>query len=423
MMPDSIDRRRVTRLLCLAPLLARAEAAAAEKRYDQGASDTEIKLGTTSPYSGPASSFGAYGMAQSAYFKMLNDQGGINGRKVNLISLDDAYSPPKTIEQTRRLVEADGVLAIAGPLGTAPNSAIQRYLNSKKVPQLFLTSGGTRFKNPAAFPWSVPLYPTYDTVGRVYAQHILATSAAAKIGILYLNDDLGKDYMGGLRAGLGARAAAMIVETQSHEITDPVVDVQIIKLHDLQVDTVFLFTTPKFAAQAIRKIADLGWRPQRFLSNTAASIRATLKPAGLERSTGVLSVAWEKRPDDPEWSSEPDMMAFLAFVKKYMPSADLDQETMIPGYINANMIAYVLAACGDELTRANILRHATSLNGVTPPMLLPGIRLSNSPTDYTSYHQLQLTRFDGTRWVRIGELIDLGSVVSGSARAASAAGR
>jgi branched-chain amino acid transport system substrate-binding protein len=417
-MPDAIDRRQVAKLLCLAPLLAGTAAAAAEKQYDPGATDTEIKLGTTSPYSGPASSFGAYGKAQVAFFNMLNDQGGINGRKVNLISLDDAYSPPKTIEQTRRLVEADGVLAIAGPLGTAPNSAIQRYLNTKQVPHLFLTSGGTRFKNPAVFPWSVPLYPTYDTVGRVYAQHILTTSPDAKIGILYLNDDLGKDYMGGLRAGLGARADSMIVETQSHEISDPLVDGQIVKLNTSQADTVFLLTTPKFAAQSIRKIADLAWRPQRFLANVAASIGATLKPAGLERSTGIVSVAWEKQPDDPAWSSAPDMIAFRAFVAKCAPAADLDEESMIPSYINANMIAYVLTACGDELTRANILKHATSLEGVTPPMLLPGIRLSNSATDYTSYHQLQLTRFDGTRGVRIGELIDLG-IVPGTAQAAA----
>jgi branched-chain amino acid transport system substrate-binding protein len=419
-MRNRISRRHVATLLGLAPLLARTGTAGAEKAYDQGVSDTEIKLGTTCPYSGPASSFGAYGLAQSAYFKMLNDQGGINGRMVNLISLDDAYSPPKTVEQTRRLVEADGVLAIAGPLGTAPNSAIQRYLNSKKIPQLFLTSGGTRFNNPGAFPWSVPLYPSYDTVGRVFAQHVLATTPGARIGILYLNDDLGKDYMGGLRAGLGARADSMIVETQSHEISDPAIDGQIIKLHDSRADTVFLLTTPKFAAQSIRKIADLEWQPQRVLANVAASIGATLKPAGLERSTGVVSVVWEKRPDDPEWSSAPDMIAFLAFLRKYSPSADLNEESMIPGYINAFMIAYVLNACGDELTRTNILKHATSLDGVIPPMLLPGIRLSNSPTDYTSYHQLQLIRFNGTRWIRQGGPIDLGTIAPRTTQAVSA---
>ena len=419
-MPSAIKRRSLLMGSLAAPLSIRTRAARSEKRYDPGASDSEIKLGTTSPYSGPASSFGAYGLAQSAYFAMLNaEQGGINGRKVNLISLDDGYSPPKTIEQTRRLVEADGVLAIAGALGTAPNSATQRYLNSKKVPALFLVSGGSRFNNPAAFPWTLPLYPQYNTVGRVFARHALDTTPDARIGILYLNDDLGKDFLGGLKDGLGSRAEAMIVETQSHEITDPMVDAQIFKLKDARADTILLLTTPKFTAQSIRKIADMGWSPNRYLASVSASIETTLKPAGLERSVGVISAAWEKRVDDPTWADDPDMAAFLAFMKKYLPSADVADETYIPGYINANMVAYVLKECGDDLTRANILKHATSLNGVVPPMLLLGIRLSNSPTDYRSYHQLALIRFDGTRWVRMGEMIDLDTIGSEAAGTAS----
>jgi branched-chain amino acid transport system substrate-binding protein len=409
------SRRSFAAMAVAAPLLAGTNRARAGGIYDQGASDTEIKLGTTAPYSGPASSFGAYGVGQAAYFTMLNEQGGINGRKVNLISLDDAYSPPKTIEQTRRLVEAEGVLAIAGPLGTAPNSAIQRYLNGKKIPQLFLTSGGTRFNNPGTFPWSIPLYPSYDTVGRVFAKHLLEVNSQARIAILYMNDDLGKDYMGGLRAGLGDRADAMVVETQSHEITDPVVDTQIVKMGEAHADTVFLLTTPKFAAQAIRKIADMNWQPQIFLANVAASIEATLKPAGLDKSVGVITAAWEKRPDDPTWSSDPEMTAYLAFLKEYAPSANPADEGPIPGYINATMIAYVLRACGDDLTRANILKQATNLHEVEPPMLLPGIKLSNSPTDYTAFHQLQLKRFDGTRWVRIGEMIELNEIGSKTA--------
>jgi branched-chain amino acid transport system substrate-binding protein len=409
------SRRSFVALALAAPLLVGTNRARAGGIYDQGASDAEIKLGTTAPYSGPASSFGAYGVGQAAYFTMLNEQGGINGRKVNLISLDDAYSPPKTIEQTRRLVEAEGVLAIAGPLGTAPNSAIQRYLNGKKIPQLFLTSGGTRFNNPGTFPWSIPLYPSYDTVGRVFAKHLLEVNSQARIAILYMNDDLGKDYMGGLRAGLGDRADAMVVETQSHEITDPVVDTQIVKMGEAHADTVFLLTTPKFAAQAIRKIADMNWQPQIFLANVAASIEATLKPAGLDKSVGVITAAWEKRPDDPTWSSDPEMTAYLAFLKEYAPSANPADEGPIPGYINATMIAYVLRACGDDLTRANILKQATNLHEVEPPMLLPGIKLSNSPTDYTAFHQLQLKRFDGTRWVRIGEMIELNEIGSKTA--------
>ncbi len=416
-MRNGLGRRRLAAWLYAAPLLARARPASAAKQYDPGVTDSEIKLGTTSPYSGPASSFGQYGRAQVAYFAMLNAQGGINGRKVNLISLDDSYSPPKTIEQTRRLVESDGVFAIAGPLGTAPNAAIQKYLNSRKIPQLFLTSGGTRFNNPASFPWSVPLYPSYDTVGRVYARHVLATNPGAKIAVLYLNDDLGKDHLGGLRAGLGAKADAMIVSTQSHEISDPVVDAQVITLQSSGADTVFLLTTPKFAAQGIRKMADIGWQPQRFLSNTAASISATLVPAGLEHSAGVMTAEWEKRPDDPEWAASPDMMAFLDTMKKYAPSADLSEDALVPGYVNAAMIAQVLAACGDELTRENVLNKATHLSGAAPPMLLPGIHLSNSPTVYTAFHQLRLAQFNGTRWVGLGELVDLSEVGAGPKQA------
>jgi branched-chain amino acid transport system substrate-binding protein len=406
-MQEPIERRRLAALLCAAPLLARPRPASAAKQYDPGATDTEIKLGTTSPYSGPASSYGQYGRAQMAYFSMLNEQGGINGRTVNLISLDDAYSPPKTIEQTRRLIESDGVLAIAGPLGTAPNTAIQKYLNARKIPHLFLTSGGSRFNNPANFPWSIPLYPSYDTVGRVYAHHVLTTNPGAKIAVLHLNDDLGKDHLHGLRAGLGANADAIIVTVQTHEVSDPSVDEQIITLQSSGADTVFLFTTPKFAAQGIRRIADLGWRPQTFLSNTAASTRTTLIPAGLDHATGVITASWEKRADDPQWASDPDMVTFIATVKKYMPSADLAEDSIVPGYVNAAMIASVLAACGDQLTRADILDKATHLAGVEPPMLLPGIRLSNTPSDYTAFHQLRLMRFDGARWVGLGELIDL----------------
>jgi branched-chain amino acid transport system substrate-binding protein len=411
-MSKAMGRRSFAALTLSAPLLAGIGQARAERKYDQGASDSEIKLGTTSPYSGPASSFGAYGVAQVAYFAMLNGQGGINGRKVNLISLDDGYSPPKTIEQTRRLVEADGVLAIAGPLGTAPNSAIQKYLNAKKVPQLFLTSGGTRFNDPAAFPWSIPLYPSYDTIGRVFAKNLLSTTPDARVAVLFMNDDLGKDYVGGLRAGLGERAKAMIVETQSHEITDPVVDAQIVKMSESRADTVFLITTPKFAAQAIRKMADMGWNPQRYLAPNASSIEATLKPAGLERSVGLVTADWEKRSDDPTWSSDSDTVAYVDCLRKFAPAANPADATHVPGYINAFMIARVLRGCGDELTRMNILKQATSLKDVAPPMLLPGIKLSNSPTDYNAFHQLRLARFDGTRWAPAGDLIDLGDLGS-----------
>jgi ABC-type branched-subunit amino acid transport system substrate-binding protein len=407
MPPSLLTRRALGATVFAGPLLARTRRAHPANRYDQGANDHEIKLGTTSPYSGPASSYAQYGKAQVAYFHKLNEQGGVNGRKVDLISLDDAYSPPKTVEQTRRLVEAEGVLAIAGPLGTAPNAAIQKYLNAKKVPQLFLTSGGTRFNNPTAFPWSIPLHPSFDTIGRVFARHVLARSPHAKIGVLYLNDDLGRDHLGGLRAALGERAASMLVSEQSHEVTDPSVDSQIVTVHGSGADTVFLFTTAKFAAQAIRKIADLGWTPERLLSNTASSKSAALIPAGLDRSRGVITASWYKRVDDPEWGDTPDMRAFTTTMTEFLPGVDLREESAVFGYVNAAMVHWVLAACGDELTRANILEKATHLPDVAPPLLLPGIRLSNSPDDYAAFHKIPLARFDGTRWISFGDLVDL----------------
>ena len=375
------------------------------KSYGPGVTDQEIKLGTSAPYSGPASGFGVYGNAQTAYFKMINEQGGINGRKINLLSLDNAYNPPKTLEVTRQLVENENVLAIAGMLGTNPNTAVQKYLNSKKVPNVFLTSGGERFNEPKEYPWIVPLYPTYVAQGISFARYILAKTPGAKIAVLYLNDDLGKDFLRGLQLGL-ADKKAMIVRAVSHELTDPTIETQIIDLKSTGADILMQFTTPKFAAQGIRKVFDLGWKPTQFLSSVAASIGATLIPAGIERSIGVMTARWEKTPTDTETANDADVKEYVAFVRKYMPSLNLEDNTAVPGYINAFMLTRVLKACGDELTRDNILKQATSLKDVQAPMLLPGILLSNSSTNYAAFHAMQLCQFDGKRWVAAGGMID-----------------
>jgi branched-chain amino acid transport system substrate-binding protein len=381
---------------------------AAAKTYGPGVTDTEIKLGTTSPYSGPASAYGVYGHAQTAYFQMLNEQGGINGRKINLISLDNGYNPPKALEQTRKLVEEDNVLAIAGFLGTAPNTSVQKYLNQKKVPNLFLTSGADRFNDPKNYPWVVPLYPTYVGQGEIYARFILEKYPDAKIGVLYINDDLGKDFLLGLKKGLGERAGTMIVREVSNELTDPSVDSQIIDLKGAGADSLIQFTTSKFAAQGIRKASDLGWRPKvHILASVASAIGATLIPAGLERSKGVITARWEKHPTDPTTIGDADVVEYRAFAQKYMPNLNLEDNTAVPGYINSVMISRVLRACGDELTRENILKQATSLKDVVAPMLLPGITLSNSPDDYLAFHAMQLAQFDGAKFVPLGDVIRL----------------
>ncbi|TXL77189.1 ABC transporter substrate-binding protein [Vineibacter terrae] len=402
--------RGVTRRAALAGVTGASLAAcgigrAAAKSYGPGVTDSEIKLGTTSPYSGPASGFGVYGQAQSAYFQMLNEQGGVNGRKVNLISLDNAYNPPKALEQTRKLVESDNVLAIAGFLGTAPNTSVQKYLNGRKVPSLFLTSGAERFNDPKEYPWIVPLYPTYVAQGSIFARYILDQKPGAKIAVVYLNDDLGKDFLHGLKIGLGDKARSMIVREVSHELTDPSIDSQIIDLKGAGADTLMQFTTSKFAAQGIRKVHDLGWKPLHILASIASGIGATLVPAGVEQSKGIITARWEKLPTDPATLNDPDVVAYAAFVKKHMPSLNIEDNTAVPGYINAFMIAHVLRRCGDDLTRENVLKQATSLKDVAPPMLLPGITLSNSPQDYLAFHGMQLGQFDGTRWVSIGDVI------------------
>ncbi len=380
--------------------------AAAEKNYAPGVSDTEIKIGQTMPYSGPASALGTAGRAHAAYLNMINDQGGINGRKVRLISLDDAYNPPKTVEQTRRLVEQEGVALIFGSLGTAPNMAIHKYVNAKKLPQLFIASSSSRWNDPANFPWTMmTIRPSFEMEGRGYARYISRTRPNGKIGVLYQNDEQGKDYLRGLREGLGSRAGELLVSEQSYELTDTTVDSQMVTLKASGADVLLNFSTPKFGAQAIRKSYDIGWKPLHIVAFTASAIKPVLQPAGLEKSIGLISSSVTKDPSDPQWRNDPAMADYLAWMKNYYPDGDPDDWSNVAGYTTAQMLVHVLKACQDDLSRESIMRQAASMTNLELPMLLPGIRVNTSPTDYLPVEQFQFVQFDGKRWVRIGEVI------------------
>jgi len=379
--------------------------ALAQKKYGPGATDTEIKIGQTMPYSGPASAYGTIGKAEAAYFKMINDQGGINGRKINLVSLDDGYSPPRTVEQIRRLVEEEEVLFTFQTLGTPPNTAIQKYMNAKKVPQLFVATGATKWGDPEHYPWTMGWQPPYQHESHIYAKYILKNKPTAKIAILYQNDDYGKDYLKGFKDGLGDKAASMIVAEVSYEVSDPSIDTQIVTLQASGADTFFNITTPKFAAQAIRKAYDIGWKPQQFLNNVSISIATVLQPAGLEKSVGLISSGYIKDPNDPSWKDEKATKDYLAFMKKYYPDGAPEDINNVYGYSVAQTLVPVLKQCGDDLTRENIMRQAANLKDLELPMLLPGIRINTSPTDFYPIEQAQLIRFDGKTWVRFGELM------------------
>src|SRR6201747_1650586 len=367
-----------------------ASSAYAQKKYDTGATDTEIKIGQTVPFSGPASAYATIGKAQAAYFKMVNDQGGINGRKINLIQYDDAYSPPKTVEQVRKLVESDEVLLTFQLIGPPVNAAVQKYLNSKKVPQLFAATGASKFTDPKNFPWTMGFNPNYFVEGRIYGQYIIKTYPNAKIGILYQNDDLGKDYLNGIKAGLGDKAAGMIVAEASYEVSDPTIDSQILKIKDAGADLFFSASTPKQAAQGIKKIAEIGWHPVQIVDINATSVGAVMKPAGLEASRGVISVNYGKDPLDPTWKDDPGMKKYFEFMAKYYPDGDKDSSFNSYGYSTTELLIHVLKACGDDLTRDNVMKQATSLNGVTTDIGLPGIKVPTSPTDYRVNKQLQM---------------------------------
>jgi branched-chain amino acid transport system substrate-binding protein len=374
-------------------------------QYGPGASDTEIKLGNTMPYSGPASAYGAIGKAEAAYFAMINEQGGINGRKVDFISRDDGYSPPKTVEQVRKLVEEDHVLALFQTLGTPPNSAIREYLNDNKVPQLFVATGAAKWNDPKHFPWTIGWQPSYQIEARIYARYILKHMPNAKIGVLYQNDDFGKDYLIGLREGLGDKADKMIVATKTYETTDATIDSQIVAIQGSGADVMVTAAIPKFAAQAIRKIYDIGWKPTHFLSNVAVSVKQVMQPAGPEKAVGIISAGYTKEPTDPQWQGTPEYNDWLAWMKKYNPSASVADANNVYGYSVAQTMVGVLKAAGNNLTRENLMKQAASIHDERLPMLLPGIMVSTSANDFAPIKQMQLMKWDGTTWKLFGDVI------------------
>ena len=386
--------------------IAFGTASFAQKKYDTGATDTEIKIGQTMPYSGPASAYGQIGRTEMAYFQKINDEGGINGRKIRLISLDDGYSPPKAVEMVRRLVEQDEVLFIYQPLGTPSNSAIHKYMNAKKVPQLFVATGATKWADPKDFPWTMGWQPNYQTEGKIYAKDIMTTQPNAKVAVLYQNDDYGKDLLKGLKDGFGDKAGKLIVAEASYEVSDPTVDSQIVSLKGSGADVFINVATPKFAALAIRKVYDIGWKPVHYLNNVSASVGSVLVPAGLEKSAGLITSAYLKDALDVQWANDPGMKEFVAFMAKYAPDAKLSDSLNVYAYSVAQTLVQVLKQCGDDLTRANIMRQAANLKNFQIPLTLPGIKINTSPTDFSPIESLQLQRFDGRQWVLYGKVIE-----------------
>ena len=379
--------------------------ARSEGKYGPGASDTAIKIGNTVPYSGPASAYGVVGKSEAAYFAMINDQGGVNGRKINFISRDDGYSPPKAVEQVRKLVEEDQVLLLFSTLGTPSNTAIQGYLNDNKVPQVFVASGADKWNDPKHYPWTVGWLPSYRLEARIYARYILKNLPDAKIAVLYQNDDFGKDYLIGLREGLGDKADIMVVAKQTYETTDPTVDSQVVALQGSGADVLLTAATPKFAAQAIRKIYDIGWKPTHFLAYVSSSVGSVMRPAGPEKGVGIISATCLKNPTDPQWQDTPEYTEWLTWMKKYNSSANITDIFTVDGYSRAQTMVAVLKASGDNLTRENVMKEAASIHELKLPMLLPGITLSTGVNDYAPIKQMQLERFDGTTWKLFGEVI------------------
>jgi ABC-type branched-subunit amino acid transport system substrate-binding protein len=391
--------------LCIAGLMLAGNAAYAAGQYGPGVSDTEIKIGNTNPYSGPASAYGINGKVHAAYFNMINEQGGINGRKINYITRDDSYSPPKTVELVRQMVEQDQVFLMFGTLGTPSNMAIHGYLNENKVPQLFLATGADQWNDPKHFPWTMMWLPSYGIESRIYANYILKNLPNAKIAVLYQNDDYGKDYLNGLRAGLGDKAAKMIVATQSYETTDPTVDQQVVALQGSGADVLLTAATPKFAAQAVRKVYDIGWKPTHFLNSVGNSVGGVLKPAGLEKAIGIISATSVMDPTDPQWQDTAGYKEWLAFMNKYGFSGSITDSQAAIGYSYAQTLVEVLKKCGDNLTRENVMKQAASLHDLKLPLLLPGITLNTSADDFDPIKQMQLQKFDGTTWKLFGDVM------------------
>jgi len=391
-------------LAALAALAIAATPAPAQKSYGPGATDTEIKIGTTTPYSGPASAYSAGAVSIAAYFNMVNDQGGVNGRTINFISLDDAYSPPKTVEQIRRLIESDEVLFLVNTVGTATNMAVLKYINQKKVPHLFVGSGATIFNDPEHFPWTMSWTPHYSSEGEIYARYVLSVRPDARVAIISQNDDLGRDYLLGFRRGLGERASSMIVSALTYNTSDPTIDSQIVSLKASGADVLLIAAVPKFAAQAIRKAYDIDWHPLKFVVGVGSSIAGAIRPAGFEASKGVISVAYQKDPADPQWKDDPAMKAWNIWMDKYNPRIDKSDYYAPYGYNIGFAVVQIIKQCGDDLTRENVMRQASHLD-MELPMLLPGIRLRTTPADLRPIKQMRLVRFDGERYVLFSDVL------------------
>jgi branched-chain amino acid transport system substrate-binding protein len=388
----------------LVAFAATSGTALAQKKYDTGASDTEIKIGNIMPYSGPASAYGVIGKTEEAYFKKINAEGGINGRKINFVTYDDAYSPPKAVEQVRKLVESDEVLLVFNPLGTPSNTAIQKYLNSKKVPQLFVATGATKWNDPKNFPWTMGWQPSYQSEALIYAKYVLKEKPNAKIAVLYQNDDFGKDYLKGLKDGLGAKASMIVIE-ESYETAEPSIDSHIVKLKATGADVLVNISTPKFAAQSIKKMSEIDWKPMHLLTNVSASVGSVIKPAGFENAQGIISAAYAKDGADPQWDNDPGMKKFYAFLEKNFPEGNRIDGSVVYGYGVAQTLVKVLEMCGDDLTRANVMKEAASLKDFAPDTLLPGVKINTSATDFAPISQLQLMRFKGEKWDLFGDIM------------------
>jgi branched-chain amino acid transport system substrate-binding protein len=385
--------------------LLATQAAFAQKKYDTGASDTEIRIGNVEAYSGPASAYGIIGKTEEAYFKMINEAGGVNGRKINFISYDDGYSPPKTVEQIRKLIESDEVLLVFNALGTPTQTAVQKYHNTKKVPQLFLATGASKWNDPKDFPWTMGFQPSYRVEARIFAKYILKEKPNAKVAVFYQNDDFGKDYVAGLKEVFGDKASSLIVAEESYETTEPSIDSHIVKLKGTGADVLVNISTPKFAAQTIKKMAELEWKPMHVMTDVSVSIGAVMKPAGLEASEGVLSAQYLKDASDPQWKDDEGMKKFMAFIDKYMPGANIADLNLSYGYAAAQTMVQVLKQCADDLTRENVMKQAASLKGFAPDTLIPGVKVSTSPTDFAPIEQLKMMQFKGGKWELFGDII------------------
>ena len=401
-----MNNKKMTLLVAAAAFsLLATQAAIAQKKYDTGASDTEIKIGNVEAYSGPVSAYGVIGKTEDAYFKMVNDQGGINGRKINFISYDDGYSPPKTVEQIRKLIESDEVFLVFNALGTPTQTAVQKYHNTKKVPQLFIASGASKWNDPKEFPWTMGFQPSYRVEARIFAKYILKSKPDAKVAVFYQNDDFGKDYVAGLKEVFGDKTSSILIAEESYETTEPSIDSHIVKLKGTGADVLVNISTPKFAAQAIKKMAEMEWKPMHVMTDVSISIGAVMKPAGFENCEGILSALYIKDASDPQWKDDVGMKKFMTFIDKYMPGANVADANLVYGYAAAQTMVQVLKQAGDDLTRENVMKQAASLKDFVPDTLLPGIKINTSPTDFGPIEQLQMMQFKNGQWVLFGDII------------------